>query len=447
MAKPRPERDPHSRLPLLYFSLAHVCLAAAFAALALQPQRFSAFFYHPRMVAVVHLVTLGWISASILGALYMVAPMALRTRLPARAADYAAWVVYVIGVTGMVAHFWIDSPKGMVWSAGTIVAALLWVTGRAVLALRPAPIPPEIKLHYLFAFLNLVGAASMGLLLGLNKVKPVLGGYVLANVYAHAHLAALGWATMMVMGTGYRLLPMLLPSAMPEGKGVWATALLLEAGAAGLFVSFVLRSGAVALFAVVTAAALVLFFRQVLWMRRHPRPAPRALRRPDYGVLHSFAALGSLALALLLGLCLAITRRASGSCARRSSMGCSAWWASWPRWWSASACAFSLSTPGCGPPNGPASRPSRRPRTPFRRGLSRPRVSRCGPSECPCWRPGLRSIVRCSSPPAPRRSSPPSCSELSATSCWSAGRVSRPPRDAFRATPPTGARGQSLVYR
>jgi len=303
----RPERDPHRRLPLLYFSLAHVCLAAAFAALALQPQRYSAFFYHPRMVAVVHLVTLGWISASILGALYMVAPMALRTRLPARAADYAAWVVYVIGVTGMVTHFWIDSPKGMVWAAGTIVAALLWVTGRAVLALRPAPIPPEIKLHYLFAFLSLVGAASMGLLLGLNKVKPVLGGYVLANVYAHAHLAALGWATMMVMGTGYRLLPMLLPSAMPEGKGVWATALLLEAGAVGLFVSFVLRSGAVALFAVVTAAALVLFFRQVLWMRRHPRPAPRALRRPDYGVLHSFAALGYLALALLLGLCLAIT--------------------------------------------------------------------------------------------------------------------------------------------
>src|SRR6185369_6327338 len=239
------------------------------------------------------------ISASILGALYMVAPMALRTRLPARATDYAAWAFYAIGVLGMVSHFWIDSPKGMVWSAGTIVAALLWVTGRAVLALRPAPIPAAVKLHYLFAFLNLVGAASMGLLLGLNKVKQVLGGYVLANVYAHAHLAALGWATMMVMGTGYRLLPMLLPSAMPEGKAVWASALLLEAGAAGLFVCFVLRSGAIALFAVV--------FSQVLWMRRHPRPAPRALRRPDYGVLHSFAALGYLAHALLLGLCLAVT--------------------------------------------------------------------------------------------------------------------------------------------
>jgi hypothetical protein len=45
-------RPPHPRLPLLYFSLAHVCLAAAFAALAAWPSRFAAFFYHPQMVAV-----------------------------------------------------------------------------------------------------------------------------------------------------------------------------------------------------------------------------------------------------------------------------------------------------------------------------------------------------------------------------------------------------------
>ena len=33
----------------------------------------------PRALAVVHLVTLGWITASILGALYMIVPMALGT--------------------------------------------------------------------------------------------------------------------------------------------------------------------------------------------------------------------------------------------------------------------------------------------------------------------------------------------------------------------------------
>lgn len=303
-------RDPHSRLPLLYFGLAHGALAAAFAALAFQPARFAAFYYHPRMVAVVHLVTLGWISASILGALYMIAPMALRTRLPAGRLDFAAWAVYAIGVAGMVSHFWLDSPQGMVWSAGAVSAALLWVVARAAVALRPAPVPWQVKLHFYLAFLNVLIAAALGLLLGLNKVVPVLGGYVLTNVYAHGHLAALGWATMMVMGAGYRLLPMLLPAAMPEGRTVASSAVLLEAGVLGLFVSLLLRSPLVGPFAILCVAGIGVFLSQVAWMKRHPRPAPKQLRRPDWGVLHALQSLGYLAAAAALGLVLGFSAQA-----------------------------------------------------------------------------------------------------------------------------------------
>ena len=303
--EPGRERPPHTRLPLLYFSLAHACLASAFAALALLPARFAAFFYHPQMIAVVHLVTLGWISASILGALYMIAPMALRTRLPVRAPDFAAFALLLIGVTGMAAHFWLDSPAGMVWSAGTATAALLWVAGRTAFALVPAPIPAAVKLHFFLAFLNLLTAAALGILLGLNKVRPVLGGYVLSNVFAHAHLAALGWGTMMVMAAGYRLLPMLLPSAMPQGRSLYASAILLEAGTLGLFFSFLARSRAVALFAPLAAAGILAFLFHVAWMKRNPRPAPKELRRPDWGVLHAVQALLWLAVAAALGQVLA----------------------------------------------------------------------------------------------------------------------------------------------
>jgi hypothetical protein len=309
-AAPRP-RPPHSRLPLFYFTLAHLCLAAAFAALAFVPRHFAGFFYHPRMVAVVHLVTLGWISASILGALYMIAPMALRTRLPARPLDYGAFSLVVVGVTGMVAHFWLDRPPGMVWAAGTVTAGLLWVAGRTIAALRGAPIPVAVKLHFWLAFLNLLGAATLGILLGLNKVVPVLRGFVLTNVYAHAHLAALGWAAMMVMAAGYRLLPMLLPAAMPEGRGLYLSAALLEAGTVGLFVSLLLRSRAVALFAPVAVAGFAAFLAQVVWMRRHPKPAPKELPRPDFGVLHAMQAFLYLVLAAVLGLVLAFAPAAA----------------------------------------------------------------------------------------------------------------------------------------
>jgi len=86
---------------------------------------------------------------------------------------------------------------------------------------------------------------------------------VLDSVYAHVHITALGWATMMVVGIGYRLFPMFLPSAMPSGSGVWASALLLEAGALGLFVSLMASSRSTGLWALVAVSGLVAFFWQV----------------------------------------------------------------------------------------------------------------------------------------------------------------------------------------
>ena len=61
-----------------------------------------------------------------------------------------------------------------------------------------------MKLHIVLACVNFWMAASMGLLLAFDKFVHFLPGFVLSNVFAHAHLAALGWATMMVMGIGYR---------------------------------------------------------------------------------------------------------------------------------------------------------------------------------------------------------------------------------------------------
>ena len=61
---------PPRLLPVLYFGTAHVALALAFGAAALDPRGVSGFFYHSRMLGIVHLVTLGWITASILESLY-----------------------------------------------------------------------------------------------------------------------------------------------------------------------------------------------------------------------------------------------------------------------------------------------------------------------------------------------------------------------------------------
>jgi hypothetical protein len=297
---------PPRGVPLLYIGFAYVSLALAFLAMALDPVAVAGFFYHARMLAVVHLVTLGWISASILGALYIVGPLALRTPMPARQLDYWAFACTAIGMAGMVAHFWIAEYSGMAWSGIMVAAGMLYVGGRLLRGLWAAPVQPGVKLHIGLAFINLLGAATLGVLLGFNKMTPFLPGFVLSNVFAHAHLAAIGWAIMMVAGVAYRLLPMVLPAAMPPARGLSASAWLLQAGVLGLFVTLLARSAWSAVFALVVIAGLAVFLRRVYWMRRHPRSAPAGRPRPDYAARHAAAALVYLGLAAAIGLALAI---------------------------------------------------------------------------------------------------------------------------------------------
>lgn len=293
---------PPRLLPVLYFAVAHVALALACLAVATDPRGVSGFFYHARMLGIVHLVTLGWITASILGALYLVGPIALRVWIPAGPLDYTAFGCVLIGVVGMVAHFWLREYGGMAWSAILVGIGILLVGAHVAWRLRGATLPRAISAHILLAFLNVGGAATAGVLLGFDKVYHFLPGFVLANVFAHAHLAAIGWASMMVVGVAYRLLPMVLPSAMPKGPTIWISAALLEAGVAGLFVTLIAQSALVWLFALIVIAGFAAFGAHVVYMRGRPRPKPPGRRRPDPAVLHAGASFFWLLAACGLGL-------------------------------------------------------------------------------------------------------------------------------------------------
>lgn len=291
--------------PFLYFAFAHLCLLWGALTLALDPSGVAGFFYHPRMLAVVHLVTLGWISSSILGALYLVLPMAFRS--PLRKSRIDGWIfgIYLTGVLGMVSHFWIDSPNGMVWSAGTVVLGLVLAAARFLPPVASSRVALAVKVHLQLAFINILVAGLLGTTVGLNKFFPFLPGGPLSGVLAHAHLAMLGWATMVVMAVGYRLIPMLLPSAVPLGPRVWSSAIFMELGILCLATGLLLTDPAwIAAGTVLCVAGVGAFGYQLIWMRRNPRPAPAGRLTPDLGVIQVGLAIGYLALAGLLGLLL-----------------------------------------------------------------------------------------------------------------------------------------------
>jgi len=118
---------PPRLLPTLYVATAHVALAFAFGAVAIDPRGVSGFFYHPRMLAVVHLITLGWITTSILGSLYLVGPIALRVWIPATRLDYAGFALVLAGIIGMVVDFCLQQYRAVAWSAVAVGTGIMIV--------------------------------------------------------------------------------------------------------------------------------------------------------------------------------------------------------------------------------------------------------------------------------------------------------------------------------
>ncbi|MDP6582067.1 MAG: hypothetical protein QF681_15540 [Vicinamibacterales bacterium] len=295
---------PPTRLPLLYVAFAHVSLLAALAVVAVDPRGVSGFFYHPRMLAVVHLVTLGWISSSILGWIRVVGPLALRMAVPVTSGDYWAYACVVIGTSGMVSHFWLETFNGMAWSAAMTLFGLLHSVIRVIGRVRAVAIPRPIAIHLVLACVNFVLAGIVGVLIAIDKVTDVVPGDALSNVYAHLHLAAVGWASMMAVGVGYRLLPMVLPAAIPQGRALYASAVLLQTGLIGLVVTLATGWPGTLLFAICISAGVAAFLSRVVWMTTHRRTPPATRPQPDFGAAQAAHALLYLVLATICGLTL-----------------------------------------------------------------------------------------------------------------------------------------------
>jgi hypothetical protein len=277
---------PSRGLVALYLTTAHISLALAFALVAWNAYAVAGFFYHSRMVAIIHLITIGWIAMSILGMVYVVLPMTLGIAFPARRADYAAYALTVIGLIGMVAHFWLAEFSGMAWSAATAAAGIAYVVVRFAWNLRSAKVADGVTLHLYLATLNILSAMVMGVMLGFDKVHQFLPGYVLSNVFAHAHLAAVGWVCMMVIGLGYSLLAMVFPAASPASRTIYVSAVVLETGIVGLFVTLLLRSELTSLFAVVIVAGFAAAGAHAAWMFNRRRTPPPGGSRSGFAMAH-----------------------------------------------------------------------------------------------------------------------------------------------------------------
>jgi hypothetical protein len=229
--------------------------------------------------------------------------MALQVSMPIDKWDFVFFCLFAIGLSGMVAHFWIGRDPGMAWSAGCVYAVILYFDSQAFRLMTRSRSQGFVKLHIYFAFSSISIAATWGLMIAINKVHGFLPTTVASNLFAHAHLAAIGWVSMMVFGMSYRLLPMFLPGEPARGKIPWISPVFIEIGALGIFISLLAESKLLVMFAVVVVCGIFLFFLSAIRtaLRRKPVPPPIP-PNPDFAILQVACCFFWLVVTIILGL-------------------------------------------------------------------------------------------------------------------------------------------------
>lgn len=270
----------------------------------------------PSTLVVVHLITIGWLSLTMCGALCQFIPVLVEKPLYSDRLPLPALVLLVAGLASLILGFLrLDgrvrlelpflSAAALLLGGGFLL--VIWNLACTLWRARPLALPAR------FVAVGLAGlgaAAALGVIFAL-VLEQTATGDLAARIHAgsvpiHIIAGLGGWLTITAIGVSYRLLAMfMLAPDIDDGKSrttLWSAAGALGMTVAGGFVAVVSGGGLAPVLAasmIVAVAALALYGRDIASLYR--------LRRRRALELNSrMAAMSLLNLALSVALCAAL---------------------------------------------------------------------------------------------------------------------------------------------
>lgn len=230
-------KAPPFRLPGEHFTAAIVFLVLGAIGLTwIAPDLAAGAYPQAAVVGVTHLFTLGWITTSIMGALYQFLPVALGEPIRSIPAAHLTFALYAPGVAAFVTGMVLNRTPLMLIGAAPLGTGILMFAVNLGATLWRATARDLTWWALASADLFLVVTLVLGLALAGNLHWGYLGAARPVALGTHLHIALFGWVLLVVVGVAHRLLPMFLLSHGAGEHFAKAAVGLLAAGAATLAV-------------------------------------------------------------------------------------------------------------------------------------------------------------------------------------------------------------------
>lgn len=187
-------------------------------------------FYEPRLLAFVHLNTLGVIGALALGLSYRLIPAALQTPLAAvRLGRLSFWCYFggLIGLPVGLARTWLPA-----LAVGGVLLTIAFLLAIVVIAatLRRAPRRDIVAWHIAVSLAGLAAGVAYGLILAINKGTGFLGASTLHQIAAHTTIMLGGWIAVLLAGISLRVPASPGTGSASSTTGAWLALTLIAGG-------------------------------------------------------------------------------------------------------------------------------------------------------------------------------------------------------------------------
>ena len=271
-AKPAPMRGsapflkiaPPLSLPMRHFALAALAFIVFAAGLCFGADRLVGFGFEAKFaLGLVHVLTLGWVAQSILGAWTQMIPVHGEAPLASVGGAKAAWWIFVGGIVGFVGMLWAGSIR--YWIPAVVVyAGVLGELAVLVVTHARAKRRDWTWTHFTAAFGWLTLLGLVGVLMAVDRQRGIFFRNPEGGLIAHVHMALAGFIGMTIFGAGYRLFPWVSMHQIRsklEGRLAFG---LLNLGLAGLALdALFFGRRLMPLWACLLAAAYLLYFAQL----------------------------------------------------------------------------------------------------------------------------------------------------------------------------------------
>ncbi len=191
---------------------------------------FEGHYFNPRILAITHIMALGWGTMIILGASHQLVPVLTEGQLYSE--KLATWSFYLaaFGIPMLVYAFYVFNMGPIAKWGGrfVLISVLLYLINIANSIDKSNKGRNVHATFVLGAVIWLFLTVLVGLALVYNFTYNLLPKDHLHYLYFHAHLGIIGWFLLLIMGVGSRLIPMFLISKYTNNKLLWTVFILIN---------------------------------------------------------------------------------------------------------------------------------------------------------------------------------------------------------------------------